>query len=553
MHILDEVGLPSSVNKYIFNGDFVDRGPCGVEVMCVLMSLFLAFPDSVALNRGNHEDFAICCVYGFQKECCDKYDYDTFGMFSEMFQHLPLFCLVNDKVFVLHGGLFHNDDVLLSELNEIHRTDFSLKDLPEGGEALGGVARSQRREFFKQVQRDALWSDPMAQNGFALSSRGAGVNFGPDIAKRFLTLNNLTMVVRSHEVCRTGFELPFSGTGTPEDQQMVCTIFSASNYSGGGNSAAYMTFTRSDGAHSREPNTVRVQGCELQYRVHYFHIDLDEELTYSQGIAAEISNNLSLEDLIFKKREYLLEAFQLADPQNTGLVTRLGWTDVMQRVLQLQIRWLTLIPELVDSSCFVEHGDQVLIDYHKFILEFRANINIQDGDDESGSSVAANNRKEKSSSLVVDSLYSHHKELFAVFNFFDKDKDGHISREDFKAGCEILQKMDNGRPSGTGSDLVKECEVILDIMDINGRGLVDINEFFEMFRVSDTLKNRRSVSVSTTRLRRNSSLLSFAQKERKMSDAVEIDGISIISDPVPKMGPYAGTDSDTLNSPQVDI
>ena len=33
MYILDHSGLPSSHNKYIFNGDFVDRGPCGVEVM----------------------------------------------------------------------------------------------------------------------------------------------------------------------------------------------------------------------------------------------------------------------------------------------------------------------------------------------------------------------------------------------------------------------------------------------------------------------------------------------------------------------------------------
>ena len=38
------------------------------------------------LNRGNHEDYAICCVYGFQTECVEKYDEITFGMFVEVGQ-----------------------------------------------------------------------------------------------------------------------------------------------------------------------------------------------------------------------------------------------------------------------------------------------------------------------------------------------------------------------------------------------------------------------------------------------------------------------------------
>jgi hypothetical protein len=44
IHILEDSGFPSETNKYIFNGDFVDRGPRGVEVMCLLLALFSAFP-----------------------------------------------------------------------------------------------------------------------------------------------------------------------------------------------------------------------------------------------------------------------------------------------------------------------------------------------------------------------------------------------------------------------------------------------------------------------------------------------------------------------------
>ena len=94
LHILDENGLPSASNKYVFNGDFVDRGPFGVEVMCVLLALHSACPSGVHLNRGNHEDFAICTVYGFQNECINKYDDVAFGMFCEIFNHLPLFAII---------------------------------------------------------------------------------------------------------------------------------------------------------------------------------------------------------------------------------------------------------------------------------------------------------------------------------------------------------------------------------------------------------------------------------------------------------------------------
>lgn len=36
--------------------------------------LMTVCPNSVFLNRGNHEDFGLCCVYGFQKECLAKYN-----------------------------------------------------------------------------------------------------------------------------------------------------------------------------------------------------------------------------------------------------------------------------------------------------------------------------------------------------------------------------------------------------------------------------------------------------------------------------------------------
>ena len=53
IYILDKSGLPSFNNKYIFNGDFVDRGENSVEVVTLIFALLIAFgPDVIYLNRG---------------------------------------------------------------------------------------------------------------------------------------------------------------------------------------------------------------------------------------------------------------------------------------------------------------------------------------------------------------------------------------------------------------------------------------------------------------------------------------------------------------------
>ena len=47
LNIFDNVsGFPSEDNKYLFNGDFVDRGVWSVEVMIVLLGFKLLFPGT---------------------------------------------------------------------------------------------------------------------------------------------------------------------------------------------------------------------------------------------------------------------------------------------------------------------------------------------------------------------------------------------------------------------------------------------------------------------------------------------------------------------------
>ncbi len=47
---------------------------------------------------------------------------------------------------------------------------------------------------------ELLWSDPQPGEGRSPSKRGIGVQFGPDVTRRFLENNNLELLVRSHEV-----------------------------------------------------------------------------------------------------------------------------------------------------------------------------------------------------------------------------------------------------------------------------------------------------------------------------------------------------------------
>lgn len=65
--------MPSTCNPYVFNGDYVDRGKKGLEVLLLLLSLHLTFPNTVFLNRGNHEDSVMNMRYGFSREVEAKY------------------------------------------------------------------------------------------------------------------------------------------------------------------------------------------------------------------------------------------------------------------------------------------------------------------------------------------------------------------------------------------------------------------------------------------------------------------------------------------------
>ncbi|XP_049374173.1 serine/threonine-protein phosphatase 5 isoform X2 [Solanum verrucosum] len=224
LNIFELNGLPSEDNPYLFNGDFVDRGSFSLEVILTLFAFKCMCPSAIHLARGNHESKSMNKIYGFEGEVRSKLSEIFVELFAEVFCCLPLAHVINEKVFVVHGGLFSVDGVRLSDIRAIDR----FCEPPEEG-----------------LMCELLWSDPQPQPGRGPSKRGVGLSFGGDVTKRFLQENNLDLVVRSHEVKDEGYEIEHDGK--------LITVFSAPNYCDQmGNKGAFIRFEAPD----MKPNIV---------------------------------------------------------------------------------------------------------------------------------------------------------------------------------------------------------------------------------------------------------------------------------------------------------
>lgn len=91
--------------KMLFLGDYVDRGPQGIEVLVLLFTLKLRYRNCIYILRGNHETASVNKIYGFYNECAMKYGVGLWWDFQACFNRIPMAGLISKKVLCMHGGL----------------------------------------------------------------------------------------------------------------------------------------------------------------------------------------------------------------------------------------------------------------------------------------------------------------------------------------------------------------------------------------------------------------------------------------------------------------
>ena len=198
-------GSPTE-KRYIFLGDYVDRGEYSVEVITLLFALKICRPNDIFLLRGNHEFEDINAMYGFKEQCTSEYSLSLFQRFNDCFTYLPLAAVVNKQTFIVHGGI----SVHLKNIEQI-------EDIPR-------PAKNFENTEFRQLVLDMMWSDPTADHKhFFPSLRGIGTLFGYSAIKTFLANNDLTRIIRGHQCVYDGVE-DFC-------YSKLYTVFSSSNYS----------------------------------------------------------------------------------------------------------------------------------------------------------------------------------------------------------------------------------------------------------------------------------------------------------------------------------
>jgi len=202
LRLFEYGGFPPEAN-YLFLGDYVDRGPNGLETICLLLAYKIKYPENFFMLRGNHECGSINRIYGFYDECRERYNLKIWKAFNDCFNCLPLGAIIEDKILCIHGGLSPD----LRSLEQIRRI-VRPTDIPDTG-----------------LLCDLVWADPDADvQGWGENDRGVSFTFGADVVENFLKRHEFDLIVRAHQVVEDGYEF-FA-------KRQLVTVFSAPNYCG---------------------------------------------------------------------------------------------------------------------------------------------------------------------------------------------------------------------------------------------------------------------------------------------------------------------------------
>ena len=203
LRLFDILDYPPK-HKFLFLGDYVDRGKQSLECLLLLLCLKIAYPTKIFLLRGNHESEALNKIYGFYDECKRRLSIKCFKKITNLFNILPITALIDENILCMHGGL-SKDLTNIEQLNKIVRPT----EIPDEG-----------------LLCDLVWSDPSDElsENFGENERNVSVTFSKNVVEEFNKKNGLDLICRAHQVVEEGFQF-FAG-------MKLVTIFTAPNYMG---------------------------------------------------------------------------------------------------------------------------------------------------------------------------------------------------------------------------------------------------------------------------------------------------------------------------------
>ena len=197
------LGYPPN-SKFLFLGDYVDRGKQSLECLLLLLCLKIKYPSKIFLLRGNHESEALNKIYGFYDECKRRVSVKCFKKITSLFNILPITALIDENILCMHGGL-SQDLKNIEQLKKILRPT----EIPDSG-----------------LLCDLVWSDPSDElnEDFGDNDRNISVTFSKKVVEEFTKTNGLDLICRAHQVVEEGFQF-FAG-------MKLVTVFTAPNYAG---------------------------------------------------------------------------------------------------------------------------------------------------------------------------------------------------------------------------------------------------------------------------------------------------------------------------------
>ncbi|KAI5961244.1 CNA1 [Candida pseudojiufengensis] len=211
---LFEVGGDPKSTKYLFLGDYVDRGSFSIECLIYLYSLKISYPNSFWMLRGNHESRHLTEYFTFKNECLHKYSQKLYDECLTSFNALPLAAIMNDQFFCVHGGISPQ----LQDLDSIRKLN-RFREPPTKG-----------------LMCDLLWADPIEEYDednidteyLNNAVRGCSYAFTYKATCKFLDRTKLLSVIRAHEAQNAGYRM-YKRTKTMGFPSLL-TMFSAPNY-----------------------------------------------------------------------------------------------------------------------------------------------------------------------------------------------------------------------------------------------------------------------------------------------------------------------------------